>query len=87
MCYLNYDHHIHHDLHYLLKVYLNDVDVRVRESTAFALLNYFPVECEKVLSEIANGEYGIISFNAEITLSEWRKGHLIFPFIDYGDSH
>lgn len=68
----------------LLQVYLTHKDVGVRESTAYALLNYFPAECERVLSEIAQGGYGIISFNADITLSEWKKGNLDFPFIDCG---
>ena len=66
----------------LLKEYLNNKNVGVRGDTAYALLKFYPEECEKVLSEIAVGGYGFNSFNAEMVLSEWKKGTLGFPFMN-----
>jgi hypothetical protein len=66
----------------LLKEYLNNENVGVRGDTAYALLKFYPEECEKVLSEIAVGGYGFNSFNAEMVLSEWKKGTLGFPFMN-----
>jgi len=42
----------------LLKEYLNNKNVGVRGDTAYALLKFYPEECEKVLSEIAVGCHG-----------------------------
>lgn len=40
-----------------------------------------PQKGEDVLSEIANGNYGFLSINAEMTLKEWKEGRLKFLFI------
>ena len=62
--------------------YLNNENVGVRGDTAYALLKFYPEECEKVLSEIAVGGYGFNNFNSEMVLSEWKKGTLGFPFMN-----
>ena len=63
----------------LLKECLNNNDVSIRMWSAFALLPVSPDLCKPVLEEVANGNYHCISFAAEITLNEWKKGSLKFP--------
>ena len=42
-------------------------------------LEFAPQEGERALTDLASRERGIIGFDAEMTLSEWRKGKLRFP--------
>ena len=55
--------------------YLNHSNIRVRLSAATYLLPKYEKEAIQVLEQIAEGT-GILSFNAEMTISEWRKGNL-----------
>lgn len=50
----------------------------VRTWTASHALEFAPEQALPVLEELASDE-GIIGFNAQTTLSEWRAGRLIFP--------
>ena len=64
-------------LHPLLK----HEDPGVRLKSACILLPFYRQESENVLSEIANGNYyPLTSFNAEMTLVQWKKGNLISPW-------
>lgn len=65
---------------FLLKPLLNHENPAVRSDCAFALLPFETQVCESVLSEVANGKYGIHSSNAYYTLREWKRGKLIFPW-------
>jgi hypothetical protein len=42
-------------------------------------LEFAPKEGERALTDLAQRDSGIISFAAEVTLSEWREGKLAFP--------
>ncbi len=64
----------------LLENYLSHENVGVRETAAYAYLSICPQKGEEVLSEIANGDYGFHSINAEMTLKEWKGGRLTFLF-------
>ena len=66
----------------MLEQLLSHENVGVRESASYAYLSVCPKKGEEVLSEIANGSYGIHSFNAEMILKEWKKGELKFIFMD-----
>ena len=66
----------------MLEQLLSHENVGVRESASYAYLSVCPQKGEEVLSEIANGTYGIHSFNAEMILKEWKKGELKFIFMD-----
>ncbi len=63
-----------------MEKFLVSNNVNLRAVAAYALLPVFPHKCELILSEIADGNYGIDSFNAEMTLKEWKGGKLIFPY-------
>ena len=64
----------------LLEKYLSHENVGVRETAAYAYLSICPQKGKKVLSEIAHGNYGFHSINAEMTLKEWNEGRLKFIF-------
>ncbi|MBR1411453.1 MAG: DUF2019 domain-containing protein [Prevotella sp.] len=64
----------------ILEKYLSHENVGVRETAAYAYLSICPQEGEKVLSEIARGNYGFHSISAEMTLKEWKEGRLAFLF-------
>jgi hypothetical protein len=66
----------------MLEQLLSHENVGVRESASYAYLSVCPQKGEEVLSEIANGNYGIHSFNAEMILKEWKKRELKFIFMD-----
>jgi hypothetical protein len=59
----------------LLKDFLHHENPGVRCWAASFLLSIFQNEAVETLKEIAAGK-GIQSLNAEMTLSEWRKGNL-----------
>ena len=63
-----------------LEELLSHEDVGVRESASYAYLSVCPQKGEDVLSEIANGNYGFHSLNAEMILKEWKEGRLTFIF-------
>ena len=65
----------------LLEPFLSHENAGVRETAAYAYLYVCPQKGEDVLSEIANGNYGFLSINAEMTLKEWKEGRLKFIFI------
>ena len=64
----------------LLEPFLSHENAGVRETAAYAYLSVCPQKGEDVLSEIANGNYGFLSINAEMTLKEWKEGRLKFLF-------
>ena len=64
----------------MLEDYLSYENVGVRETAAYAYLSICPQKGEKVLSEIARGNYGFHSITAEMTLKEWKEGRLEFLF-------
>ena len=51
----------------------------VRYFAASMSLSFFPDEAEEVLTEITKSK-GFYSFNAKITLQEWRKGNIKFDY-------
>lgn len=57
---------------------LDHPDQSVATWAAFHVLEFDPVKGETALERIAKTD-GILAFNAEMTLSEWRKGNLTFP--------
>jgi len=63
----------------LLPFVTND-NVGVRFLAAFVLLPFHKDLCEMTLQEIAEGNNGIGSFDAKMTLQEWKKGNLVFPY-------
>lgn len=60
--------------------FLHHTDVGVRYIAAYVLLPYKTRECKEVLQKIVECEDRINSFSAEMTLEEWNKGTLTFPF-------
>lgn len=58
-----------------LRIFLNHEAIGVRLCAATFLLPKYEQEASDVLEAISKGE-GIISFVAEMTLKEWRKGNL-----------
>ena len=65
----------------MLEPFLSHENAGVRETAAYAYLYVCPQKGEDALSEIANGNYGFLSINAEKTLKEWKEGRLEFLFI------
>lgn len=65
---------------HLLRIYLKHNNQHVRFSAASALLPLYEKECTKILSDIALGNYGLLSLNAKTTLMMWHKGELRFPY-------
>lgn len=57
---------------------LTHEDMWVRESAATHLLGVEEHVAIKVLEEVANSS-GIVAFNAEMVLKEWRAGNLNIP--------
>lgn len=57
-----------------LLVHENDY---VRLKTAFDLLPILTEQAEEVLVELSNKK-GLIGFEAEMTLEEWKRGNLIY---------
>lgn len=49
----------------------------VRLKTAFSLLPFLSQKSEAVLLELSKKE-GLLGFEADMTLKEWKKGNLIF---------
>lgn len=49
----------------------------VRLKSAFDLLPVFTDKAEKTLLELSNKK-GLLGFEAEMTLQEWKKGNLLF---------
>lgn len=64
----------------MLEPFLSHENPEVRVSAAYAFLSLHPQRAEKVLSEIANGNYGFHSINAEMLLKEWKEGNLVFLY-------
>jgi hypothetical protein len=58
---------------------LNHPDPHVRTSAAAYALQFAPERAEAVLVEVGQSDVGIVSFTAEMTLEQWRKGELKFP--------
>ena len=56
---------------------LNHEDDAVKSMTAFILLPILQSEAEETL-EILSTKKGQVSFEAEMTLKEWKKGNLKF---------
>lgn len=84
---------------HLLRIYFKHNNQHVRFSAASALLPLYEKESTEILSDIASGNYGLLSLNAKITLEMWRNGELSFSYQtnpnknlvpqkedDYGDS-
>lgn len=60
----------------LLKPFLFEKDENLRCWTARALIHLYTNLCLKVLTDIKNNSQGINSLNAEMTISEFKKGHI-----------
>jgi hypothetical protein len=58
---------------------LHHAVVAVRTWAAAHALEFAPDEGERVLTEIAATDQGILGLDAEQTLSVWRNGELSFP--------
>jgi hypothetical protein len=58
--------------------FLSHNSIGVRSAAASYLLESYEKQAVEVLEQIKGSEYGIHSFNAEMVLSEWRKGNLKF---------
>jgi hypothetical protein len=58
---------------------LDDINVHVRAWAAAHALEFCPERGEAVLKRLASGNPGVVRLNAEMTLSEWKKGSLAFP--------
>ena len=69
----------HQQIH-LLRIYFKHNNQHVRYSAASALLPLYEKESTKILSDIASGNYGLLSLNAKTTLMMWRDGELKFPY-------
>ena len=65
---------------HLLRIYFKHNNQHVRYSAASALLPLYEKESTKILSDIASGNYGLLSLNAKTTLMMWRDGELKFPY-------
>ena len=55
-------------------LYEEDEDLRI--STATVLLHIDTNACLSVLNDIANNSHGVNKINAEMTISEFKKGHI-----------
>jgi len=64
----------------LLNPFLDHQNVGVRQWAAFALLTIEQRKAENTLKEIMNGHNGIHCGNAKITMREWKRGNLKFPW-------
>lgn len=60
-----------------LEPYLNEENDHVAVCVAYDLLPYKTAEAEATLLRISQ-KGGLVSFDAEMTLKEWRKGNLKF---------
>ena len=69
----------HQQIH-LLRIYFKHNNQHVRYSAASALLPLYEEESTHILSDIASGNYGLLSLNAKTTLMMWRDGELKFPY-------
>ena len=69
----------HQQIH-LLRIYFKHNNQHVRYSAASALLPLYEEESTHILSDIASGNYGLLSLNAKRTLMMWRDGELKFPY-------
>ena len=65
---------------HLLRIYFKHNNQHVRYSAASALLPLYEEESTHILSDIASGNYGLLSLNAKTTLMMWRDGELKFPY-------
>ncbi|MBO5061218.1 MAG: HEAT repeat domain-containing protein [Prevotella sp.] len=59
-----------------LTVFLSAEDLSLRIWAAYALLHIKTKEAVRVLKEIAKRDKGIMGFNAEMTISEFKKGNI-----------
>lgn len=59
-----------------LRELLKDDDPSVRMAGALPALEFAPDEAERVLNAIAASEQCLVGLNAQMMLSEWRKGTL-----------
>ena len=57
--------------------FLEHSSMNVRLHAAFCLIPVLPEQAKNVLMVVAEGR-GIVAFNAQMTLSEWKKGNLKF---------
>lgn len=64
----------------LLSPLLESDDVGVRSVAAYALLPIQERKCITVLTKICNGNYGINSLHAEMTIKLWKKKEIVFPY-------
>ena len=62
-----------------LLVLLDDTNVSVRAWAAAHALEFAPEVGEPVLSAVVEEDAGLVGFDAEMTLREWRAGRLRFP--------
>lgn len=61
-----------------LEVYLEHENDSVKLDIAFILLPVLPEKAEEVLEKLSLKKGSPARFDAEMTLREWRKGHLKF---------
>lgn len=64
----------------LLSKYLDYDDDWLKLITAYVLLPIQTKQCVSVLKSIRRKKTGIVSFNAEMTLKQWKKNELVFPY-------
>lgn len=65
----------------MLERFIDDPNPGVRIWVAYDLLPLIPQKSMAVLEEISNGDYGIHCLDAKMTLKQWKKGTLVFPYI------
>ncbi len=58
---------------------LDDINAHARAWSAAHALEFAPERGEAVLNRLASGSPSLVRLNAEMTLSEWKKGSLAFP--------
>ena len=63
----------------VLLPFLDHINAHVRGWAAAHALEFVPALGEATLSQLARGKRGMVRFNAEMTLREWRAGRLRFP--------
>ena len=56
--------------------FLYEEDENLRISTAAVLMHIDTNACLAVLNDIANKSHGVTNINAEMTISEFKKGHI-----------
>ena len=56
--------------------FLYEEDENLRISTAAVLMHLETNACLAVLNDIANKSHGVNKINAEMTISEFKKGHI-----------